>query len=1029
MWVKYSLVYYNSQTFNDSGNTIMIHPLENSLLKELDNRYIDVPKIKRILADLLTQEVYISTRTNSGKLYEDVLLKIHCFRSQTGTTGDHNKKINDIKIAKLQTAIQYIIQEPNLTALDDELNRLSPNQQDLTFLLSFAVTKETWNLKIVELLLDRGAEIDGIGYSGHRPIYIAIQTGSQEALQYLSDRGADFNQPDIDSKTPIHAALTSDQLSLIPFLKAVKCLLDEFNYQGQGPLHQAVLDGKREAVLELIHHGALLESKNAFGETPFDIAYKGKTLGFDISDSHFIQSHDKHHIINNRKILAGVLQDALTEQKRIYRILQALEKVSNGDIQLPHLQIQDKDIPLLIKALEKIDLILTLNLSNNPITTQGIQALLDYLEESTFICQLNLENTEVDSQTQANCLQRFNSNKGLSKLLNNYSDKEILPVIKTFSRMEANFDSAQSDDGWLLAHCAGYYGHAETLQFLLTNGIDINKTTRDDGYTALHLCAMQGYDELLKFLLKQNVLQVDSISSLEKETPLSFAIKNQHHNCAVILLAAGADPNYSRASKTVLRLAVELGSLPLCTLLVRNGAVIDLQVQDLAQVYTEIADFFDLECREIRRKELQLCQAVINNEIDEMLNLIKEKVDINCSDETGTKPLEHALSKKHWELAAQLLIHGADYSDINVFEQLREETEEAEEAREALASALSQLQVREPMATVLFLRSRTRYPAMPVADEYDINKIYEDLLGRTNKLTTEDIAYYARPVLEVAEYCHKLEIVFDPKGSDTRRINPRSQGGTRGNYSRDDDELQIAGKRDNFTYSQVRGTLIHELCHRVCDKVWKNESNPFAVNLPQARSFAEIVEMLRGNKKNLDDYVLEALEYDKEKHARELIVRVPQIIAVYGVEYAKNLCEKNEGFKALFNYYEDYVLPTLQSFISNTKSKKSAWKSLFKTAPNQGPVSEEQAGEIIASLLRSLVVQKDYHMLIVNSHLKKVTACLKALNLTSTCETLENEYSTRISQFSNYTFFDSYQHSKELVEQCKQSSNIFKVSM
>lgn len=60
--------------------------------------------------------------------------------------------------------------------------------------------------KVIEALLDAGADPNGRGMNGSTPLHYVANNGHSGLVELLVDRGSDVNLPDSDGATPIHKA-------------------------------------------------------------------------------------------------------------------------------------------------------------------------------------------------------------------------------------------------------------------------------------------------------------------------------------------------------------------------------------------------------------------------------------------------------------------------------------------------------------------------------------------------------------------------------------------------------------------------------------------------------------------------------------------------------------------------------------------------------------------------------------------------------------------------------------------------------
>lgn len=74
----------------------------------------------------------------------------------------------------------------------------------------------------ITLLLDSGAEIDGMNITGFTPIHHAAEAGSPEAARVLIEAGADVNLPSYAGQTPLQRARFGGHKEVVDLLEAVE---------------------------------------------------------------------------------------------------------------------------------------------------------------------------------------------------------------------------------------------------------------------------------------------------------------------------------------------------------------------------------------------------------------------------------------------------------------------------------------------------------------------------------------------------------------------------------------------------------------------------------------------------------------------------------------------------------------------------------------------------------------------------------------------------------------------------------------
>lgn len=139
------------------------------------------------------------------------------------------------------------------------------------------------------LLLEAGADINGAAQSHldpelgqdfnihWTPLQGALISGKRELVELALDRGADLEGRGLMGQTAMHAAayLPDDRLDLLDLLVERGAEVNAANWDGGTPLFTAALAGKTAAVQRLLCHGADPNLKNKIGQSALQYARMG----------------------------------------------------------------------------------------------------------------------------------------------------------------------------------------------------------------------------------------------------------------------------------------------------------------------------------------------------------------------------------------------------------------------------------------------------------------------------------------------------------------------------------------------------------------------------------------------------------------------------------------------------------------------------------------------------------------------------------------------------------------------------------
>lgn len=252
---------------------------------------------------------------------------------------------------------------------------------------------------------------------------------------------------------------------------------------------------------------------------------------------------------------------------------------------------------------------------------------------------------------------------------------------------------------------ASIEGDSRELHRLLSGG---GRTTivDDDWRSLLSLASYHGHDDCVKVLLEYGA-EVDSVN-FEHYTPLAFAAGSGHSDCVELLIEAGADVNHHTADGSVLTHAADGNNIDCLRLLLNAGAdpnattcyggtalsiVLENRLAAGAHLLLENgacfkgADDFafdemmravlgdDEECIQIaldcggnpyylgRKLDLKIFDALFEDDVDLLRDLISRGADVNVRDANGQTPLFHELQYSSLGDCLPLLLEaGADES-------------------------------------------------------------------------------------------------------------------------------------------------------------------------------------------------------------------------------------------------------------------------------------------------------------------------------------------------------------------------------
>lgn len=306
---------------------------------------------------------------------------------------------------------------------------------------------------------------------GFSPLHEAASSGFLNIVQLLIDKGANINQLSFQEKTPLHCACANGHFDIVKFLveKEKSLQINKFSFNmkdcnGDTPLHLAAKNGFASIVEYLINDEKIyvINDKNKNDSTPLTVAInscrfhvvevlcRNKKVDVNIKE------------INNSPLSIAVAQNVLPIVKVM--VVEAADRIDinasngfNSNSLQQALKYGNNDIALFLLDNPKIDV--TVKNNDN-------RHVLSYAAEIGNIAVvrkiLELNSTMLQNQINNNETKSSNKNDNI-----NCDDKNCEK--HTFDINDVDFF------GQTALHLAAKNGHFEIMKLLIDAGIDINR--------------------------------------------------------------------------------------------------------------------------------------------------------------------------------------------------------------------------------------------------------------------------------------------------------------------------------------------------------------------------------------------------------------------------------------------------------------------------------------------------------------------------------------------------------------------------
>jgi ankyrin repeat protein len=130
----------------------------------------------------------------------------------------------------------------------------------------------TEDIALVQLLLDRGANIKAKNNNGRTALHIAVENENTAVVQLLLDWGADVNAKDWLVETALHAAAEHGSEAIVQLLLDRGTNIETQTENEETALHYAVREGSTAIVQLLLDRGTDIDAKSRCGRTALHLA-------------------------------------------------------------------------------------------------------------------------------------------------------------------------------------------------------------------------------------------------------------------------------------------------------------------------------------------------------------------------------------------------------------------------------------------------------------------------------------------------------------------------------------------------------------------------------------------------------------------------------------------------------------------------------------------------------------------------------------------------------------------------------------
>lgn len=537
------------------------------------------------------------------------------------------------------------------------------------------------NIELVQFMLDKGADVNGMTKEGWTPLMEAADEGHMDILNLLLTKGAKVNAATKEGYTALMVAVDEGHSEIAQALIQQGAKLDATTEQGWDVFMEAIDEGQTEIVSMLIkkgakvntiygHHTPLME---AIDEGHMEVVKLLLQNGADPNQPNdegytpLMEAADAGQPEIAKLLLEKGADVNATDGEGWNAFMEAIDEGQMGMVKL----FLDKGAKVnemyghhtpLMEAIDEghteiVKLLIAKGADVNAQSKDGYTALMEAADEG----QLEITRLLLDKGAKINPAGD-NSWSAFFEAI----DEGHMDLVKLYLEKGAKVNIIDKHGRSPLMEAADE-GHIEMIRLLISKGADVNLQTKE-GHSALTEATDEGFLEIVKLLVDKGA-KVDGASA-SGWTPLMEAADEGHFEIMQYLVSRGANVNARReGGHTVLMEAVDEGHTDIARFLIQKGADVNAKTNiewthfDSGKMITRIESGWTALFEAVHEEHADLVQLLLDNgaKIDDGIEWISYdvKADKRIKHE-GWTPLMEAVDNGHLPIAKLLVQQKAD---------------------------------------------------------------------------------------------------------------------------------------------------------------------------------------------------------------------------------------------------------------------------------------------------------------------------------------------------------------------------------
>ncbi|XP_067654386.1 ankyrin repeat domain-containing protein 50-like [Haliotis asinina] len=376
------------------------------------------------------------------------------------------------------------------------------------------------------ILLQDNVDINSRVRCGRTAVMLAAEDGHKDVVELLVDKGADVSLVDEAGDNVLHCACRGGNKELVKYILSNKMVdIDSRGYRDKTPVMTAGQSGHKEVVELLVKHGANLLLRDERGDNILHLACKRGRL--DVV-KYIISLHKLDIDRGGFKKKTPVMLAGQGGHKEVVEVLvkhgaNLLLRDERGD-NILHLACWEGHLGVVkyIISLHKMDIDKGGFEKKTPVMLAGEGG--------------HKEVVEVLVTDGANLALR---NSDYNNILHLTSYGGYVDVVKyVLSQRVVDIDSR----GWkrrTAVMIAGMEGHKGLVELYVKHGAKLSLTDRV-GDNILHLACKRGRLDVVKYIISLHKMDIDK-GAFEKKTPVMLAGERGHKEVVEVLVTDGAN--------------------------------------------------------------------------------------------------------------------------------------------------------------------------------------------------------------------------------------------------------------------------------------------------------------------------------------------------------------------------------------------------------------------------------------------------------------------------------------------------------